>query len=222
MNLASVPILSELVDAIIFYAPKVVSAIIVLVLGWLIGRAISLLIGNIVEKMRLEAIFRKVTIGRAILRAGYTPSNFFSMLGKAAVYFLSAMYALNLLSVPFITAIVQLLLEYLSNLACGIIILAVGFIFADWISESVEIGSASALQSTILSGIVRFMLYFAIITIALAQMKIDITILYIFAQAFAWSIAIAIGIAFGWNLKDRIGEWLEKMMPSHDKAKDTV
>jgi small-conductance mechanosensitive channel len=219
---ASIPVLSYVVETMIFYAPKIVGAIIVLVVGWLLGRTISFLIGKIVEKMRLEAIFRRVFVGRAILRAGYTPSNFLSLLGKATIYFLSAMSALTLLSVPFITEIVQLLLEYLSNLVGGIIILLVGFIFADWISELVVRGSSLTLQSTILSGIVKFMLYFAVITIALTQMKIDVTIIYIFAQAFAWSIGIAIGIAFGWNIKDRVGAWLEKMMTDKDKVKDTV
>jgi hypothetical protein len=54
-------------------------------------------------------------------------------------------------------------------------------------------------------------------------MKIDITIVYIFAQAFAWAIAIgfgvAFGIAFGWQLKDRVKPWIDMILPKPGKVK---
>ena len=144
------------------------------------------------------------------------------MLGKVAVYLFTALSAVNLLSIPFLTASVQAFSEYFPNFITGILILVFGFIFVDWIGEAVEKSSTSPIQSSIIGGIVRLLLYFVIITITLAQMKIDVTIFYIFAQAFAWSIAIAIGIAFGWNLKDKVSTWLEKMMSQEDKDKNAT
>jgi len=222
MNWEAIPILSDIVRIVIEYSPRVVFAAIALALGWVIGRLVSFLISSIVGKMGLEVVFRKTSVGRAILRAGHTPSSFFAMLGKGAIYLSAILSALKLLSIPLLTDSVQTIIEYLPNLIGGALILVVGFTFVDWISETVEKGVSSPLQSSLLSGLVRILLCFVVITIALAQMKIDVTILYIFAQAFAWSLAIAIGIAIGWNLKDKVGLWLEKILPNKENDKNTT
>ena len=222
MDLESIPVLSDLIKMITIYSPHIAFALITLALGWVIGRFTSFILNRIVRKMGLETVFRKTSMGRAILRAGYTPSGFFATLGKGFVYMFSILSALSVLAIPPITTAVQAFIEYLPNLIMGVLILVFGLTFADWISESVEKGGSSAIQSSLLSGLVRILLYFVIITVALAQMKIDVTILYILAQAFAWSLAIAIGIAFGWNLKDRIGPLIEKTMPRKEKTKNTA
>ena len=83
--------------------------------------------------------------------------------------------------------------------------------------------SSSIVQLHILRGFITIMLYFVIITLALAQMKINVTILYIFAQAFAWSLAIALGIALGLYLKDRMGPESDRILTRESqKAENTT
>jgi len=110
---------------------------------------------------------------------------------------------------------------FLPNLVSGLLILLGGFILVDWIGEMIEEGSSSTLPPALLSWFVKAVLYFVVITIALAEMGVDVTILYIIAQALAWSLAIAIGIAFGWNLKDKIGLWLEEALSNRRKGRKT-
>lgn len=209
----AIPLLSDIIKAIIIYSPRVVQAIIVLFLGWVIGRLVSYLIYRIMGKMRVEGVFRRISVGRAILRAGYTPSIFFAALGKGYVYLLALLSALNLLSIPLLTALVQTFTEYIPYLVEGVLILVVGFICVDWIGEAINKGVISpTFQSRVLAVLVKTLLYFMTLTIALVEMQIDVTILYIFAHALAWSLAIAIGIVLGWNLKDKIGTWFEKIM----------
>ena len=222
MNWEDIPIISELIKVVIEYFPHVFYAIIALVIGWIIGRSVGVVISSFTERLRLESVFRKTSVGRVILRSGYTPSRFLAMLGKSTIYLFTLLSAANLLSIPFLTASVQAFLDYFPNLFTGILILIIGLIFVDWTGEAVEKSLTSPIQSSIIGGIVRLLLYFMIITITLAQIKIDVTILYIFAQAFAWSTAIAIGIAFGWNLKDKVNIWIEQMMFQEDNAEDVA
>jgi hypothetical protein len=221
VSLQNIPILSELVRILSVYLPLVVYAIIILVLGWIMSHLVGFLIRSVVGKMGLEASFRKTSVGRSILRTGYTPSSFFVLLGKGVIYLIAVISALQILSIPLITNMVQVLIDYLPNLLGGIIILIVGFISADWIGESIDKGGSSlTVTSSLFGGVIRIFLYFIIITISLVEMKIDITILYIFAQALSWSIAIAIGLAFGWNLKDRVGSWLEGVINHKEKTEN--
>ncbi|MDQ1279037.1 MAG: hypothetical protein QG670_297 [Thermoproteota archaeon] len=215
-----IPILSDLIGIIVNYLPKIVLAVIVIALGWIIGRLLSSVVGSIAGKMRMESSFRKVSIGRAILRGGHTPSTFFASLTKGIIYLLSILFALELLTIPVLTDFVQVLINFIPNLVGGVLILIVGFIFVDWIGEAIEKGSLSTAQPSILGNIVRVILYFMVVTIALAQLKVDVTILYIFSQAFAWSLAIATGIALGWNLKDKIRPLIDSFFHD-DNDKDT-
>jgi len=217
MALDSLPALSDLLITIIEYLPHVVFSIIVLLIGWVFGRLVNFLIYRITGKMGLETVFRKTSIGRSILRAGYTPSSFLAVLGGGIIYLFATISALRLLAIPILTDTLQGFLEYLPSFIGGVLILIVGFILADGIAETVEKGSSSNTQASFLSGLVRLLLYFITITISLTQIKVDVTIIYIFAQALAWSLAIVIGIAFGWNLKDKIGPWLEKMTDGNNK-----
>jgi hypothetical protein len=218
----NIPLLSDLVTAVITYGPRFVFAIITLVLGWMIGRLVGFILNIVLGKMGWESPFRRTSVGRAILRSGFTPSSFFAAIGKGFIYMFTIIFALTLLSIPLITTTVQGFLAYLPNLIEGVLILIVGFVFADWIGESVEKGSLSNVPPALFGGLFRILLCFVTITIALAQMKIDITILYIFAEAFAWSLAIAVGIAFGWYLKDRVRPWLDKIVAGESSKTDNM
>ena len=206
---------------IIAYLPRVVFALVALALGWLFGRLAGFIINRVVGRMGLEPAFRKTSVGRALLRGGYTPSSFFAALGKGVVYLFAALSALDFLSIPFLTGLAQALVTFLPNLVSGLLILLGGFILVDWIGETIEKGSSSTLPPALLSWFVKAVLYFVVITIALAEMGVDVTILYIIAQALAWSLAIAIGIAFGWGLKDKIGLWLEEALSNRRKGRKT-
>ncbi|MEM2093911.1 MAG: hypothetical protein QXI32_01280 [Candidatus Bathyarchaeia archaeon] len=222
MDWEAIPVLSDFVRVIVEYSPRAVFAVIALGLGWLIGRVVSFLINRVVGKLGLETAFRKISIGRAILRAGYTPSSFFGALSKGVIYLFAIFSALKLLSIPILTESIQALINYLPNLIGGVLIMVAGFTCVDGIGESIEKGVSSTLQPSLLSGLVRMLLYFVTITIALSHMKIDVTILFIFTQAFAWSLAIAMGIALGWNLKDRASLWLGKILPDKENDKETT
>ena len=213
MDLNSIPVLSDLIRILIGYSSNIVYMLITFALGWIIGHIVGFIIRSIIEKMGLEVSFRRTSIGRTILRSGYTPGSFFAAIGKGIIYLSAFLSALIILGVPQLTTLIRAFIDYLPNLIVGVLILVFGFTFIDWIGGSIEKGGSPTVQSSLLSWTVKLLLYFTTITIALAQMKIDVTILYIFAQAFAWSLAIAIGIAIGWNLKDKVGLWFGKMMP---------
>ena len=214
------PLLSDFVDAFLAYSPRVIVALITLALGWVFGRVIGSVIGRIVGKIGWESAFRRTSVGRVVLRSGFTPASFFAALGKGTTYFLTIISALNLLAIPQVTTATQAFAEYLPNLVEGVVIFVVGLIFSDWVGELVEKGAPSSGQSLLLGGLSRVLLYFVATTLALAQMEIDVTILYIFAQAFAWSAAIAIGVGFGWHFKDKTGQWLGKTL-GNDSEKAT-
>jgi len=208
-----------------FYGLRVVEAIIIVLVGWLIGRALGEVVYRLVDRVDLGMTFRKTSIGRALLRSGYTAAKSFAVVVTWFVYLVSIYFAIEVLSIPIVTAFVASVALYLPNFAAGVLVLIFGFIFADWVGDLVKKSGSGAASEHLgpFGDVVRVFLYFISTTIALAQMKIDITIVYIFAQAFAWAIAIgfgvAFGIAFGWQLKDRVKPWIDMILPKPSRVK---
>jgi len=213
----------NILDALIFYGPKIIGAAIILVVGWAVGRALGRIIYTIVNRMGLSALFQKTSIGRAILMSGYTAAQFFSSLVRWLIYLVAVFAAIDILAVPTLTKFTETVILYVPSFIAGVFVLVVGFIFADWISGVVkQLGAGTTVgYFKPLGEALKIVLYFIFATMALAQMKVDVTILYIFAQALAWAVAIGLcvglGIAFGWGLRDRVGPLVDQMFGTAEK-----
>jgi small-conductance mechanosensitive channel len=135
------------------------------------------------------------------------------------------MAAVNVLGIPMLTAFVQSVVLYIPNLIAALIVLVVGFIFADIVGDLIRrTGTASEVPYMgIFSTAIEVFLYFIVIIIALDQLRINTSIIYVFATALAWGIAIGagvgLGVAFGFGLKDRMPRLLESLTGEEAKQK---
>ena len=200
------------------YLPNIVGALIILAVGWFVGRAVGSVMGRIIARTGADMAFRRASVGRAILRAGYTASDFSKTVTKWIIYITAILLALDNLSVPTISNAIQSFLTFLPNVVAAFLIFIAGSILSDWAGESIKKSfttETNQVQYLNLFGeVIKVVLYFVTVTIALSQLGIDITIIYIIATAFSWAVAIAVGVAagivVGWMLKDRVKEWSQQ------------
>lgn len=185
---------------------------IVLLAGWGVGRLVGYLLYRLSLAVGVDGAFRRTSLGKAILRSGYTGSQFIDLLGRWVIYIAAALLAFESLGVPDISQAVASLLDYFPQLVLALVILVAGIILSDWFGEFVK-RSLSPEQRELLyidlvASLVKMVFYFITVILALREAGIDTTILYIFAEAFAWSIAIAVGVAVGivvgWTFRDRL------------------
>jgi len=200
------------------YLPNIIGSLIILVVGWVIGRLLGSAVGRVVARTGADTAFRRASVGRAILRAGFTASDFSRTTTKWVIYILAILLALENLRISFITASIESFLAYLPNIITAFIIFIIGSILSDWVGESIKksftVETSQEQYLNIFGETVKVILYFITITIALSHLGIDITIIYIIATAFSWAVAISVGVAagiiVGWLLKDRIKEVLRE------------
>lgn len=208
----------EIFATLTMFLPNIIGSLIILGIGWVIGRVVGAFIGKLVSRAGADTAFRRTSIGRAILRAGYTASDFSNTLSRWVIYLVAILLALQNLQIPVISRAIEIFLIFLPNIIVAFIIFIAGFILSDWIGESIKKGisveSSQEQYLNIFGDTLKIILYFITITIALSQLGIDITIIYIVAQAFAWAVAISVGVAsgivVGWLIKDRVREWLSE------------
>ncbi len=204
------------------YGPRMFWALTVLFAGWMLGRVLAWLVERMARRGGFSVVFKRTSIGRAILVSGYTPAQFFGSVTKFCIYIVAVYIAVEVLAIQTLCTLMREVVFQLPEFISGLLIFVVGSIFSDAvgnIARQAGGGSGKTEYHNPFGDIIRIFLYFVTLVMALTQMGVDVTILYIFAQAFAWSTALAVAIAFGWHLKDRIGPWIEQIFPQPKRTR---
>ncbi|MCW3975210.1 MAG: hypothetical protein NWE86_03080 [Candidatus Bathyarchaeota archaeon] len=212
--------------------PKIAGAIIVLIIGWIAGRIIGKGASSVLDKIGIDDALLKTAFGKAIEKSGMTVVKFFDMIIRWFIYLIALFAATDILEISVLSEFMRSIVSYLPSFIAGVFVLIFGFIASDFVGDTIEsIGKEAKIEfSGMLSNLLKLLLYFIVLTVGLGMMKIDIKILYIFAEALAWGGAIGIGaglgIAFGWGLKDFVAKnankWftdIEKSAKSFEKTK---
>ncbi|RLF97575.1 MAG: hypothetical protein DRN49_07340 [Thaumarchaeota archaeon] len=215
-----IQIITNLIDQFIAMMPRIIGAIIILIIGWAVGRGLGAVISRILDKAGVDDALRKTSVGKAIERAGISIPRFFDILIRAFIYLVAVFAAVNVLQIDVLTYYMKMIVEYLPSLIAGIVILIFGLMVADFIGDAITaIGREAKIEYASLASLaVRGVLYLVVIIIGLSTMKIDVSILNMVVTALSWGVAGAIaiggGLAIGLGLKDYVTkkaeEWLKK------------
>ena len=213
-------VLTQLWNEVVDYVPNVGAAIVILLIGWVAGRIFGRIISKFLDRVGVDDALRKTAVGRAVERSGISLVRLFDLIARWFIYLIAIYGAVLVLNISQLAVLFEVLVTYLPNLAAGIAILVGGIILADFFADYIRSLSAEAKieYGDVIALVVSMFLYFVVITMALAQMKIEVQLLYIFATALAWGLAIgisvAIGIAVGWGMKDVVAEWAKGLKKS--------
>lgn len=210
--------------------PRVAGAIIALIIGWIAGRALGKAVSKVLDKTGVDDALRPTIFGRVLERSGITCVGFFDLIVRWFIYLIAIFAAVDILQITVLTQYMSMVVEYLPNLIVGVILLIAGFIVTDYIADFMKrIGmEAGVAYSKLFADGLRLFLYSVVIIIALSQMKVDVSILYIFANALSWGVSIGVcvglGIAFGWGFKDVIAEsakeWIKSLTATAEKVEE--
>ncbi|HVN66400.1 MAG TPA: hypothetical protein VMT31_07300 [Methanomicrobiales archaeon] len=211
-----VGILTEQTRATFGILPYLVAAIIVLLIGWVIGRVLGKVVRVLFEKSGIDAYVLSSPIGGSFKKVGITLGYVADIIVRIFVYLLAIMVAADILGINALTEFIGKAVSYVPNLVLFGIILLVGFILIDYLSMVLEkLYGQLALFSLVNIGL-RLFLYFVVIVLALSQLGMDLTIVYTFVTPVAWGIGIGIGagiaILLGFGLKDRAPQMLDQII----------
>jgi len=205
-----------------------VGAVILLSVGWVLGRLLGKGVVKLLQKTGIADVLRKTVVGKALDRSGISSARFLELLTRWFVYLIAILAAVDVLKLTSLSAFMSNIVAYLPNFIAGVLILFVGLAVVDFVGDAVRaIGREAKIEfAYVISVFVKLFLYLAVIVIALTTMRIDVTILNEMAKAVAWGtaigIAVGLGIAFGWGLKDRIARDIDKLLTSAETTARTA
>jgi len=200
-------------NSMVSVLPNIIGAIIVLLIGYIIGRLLGGLVQKILEKTTLDNKLIKNTIVEKVLKAANMSLE--RLMGKIVsifIYLIFILAAVDILGIEMLSNFVNQIVMYLPNLIAGIIILVVGLIAIEWLTKFIRstTNEYNVMSANLITLVLRVILMFFVLMMALDQWMINTSIIYTFMQPLAWGIAAAIAVAFGWGFKDVVADWSKR------------
>lgn len=183
------------------FAPRLVLALVVLVVGWLIALIIGNIVATIVQSIGFDSLSRRIGLTRLLDSAGVEKS-ISAIIGQVVTWVLVVvvfMAAAEVLGIESVQAFLNAVLGYVPNVIGAAATLLIGLILANFLSDVVRHASqasglnhTSALTSITRNGVVVFTLI-----AVLSQLGIAGDVMRALLYGFIAMITIAGGIAFG-------------------------
>ena len=107
---------------------------------------------------------------------------------------------------------------YIPNIIALIPILVIGIILVDWLLDFLEsMGKTRRIEGFgVVTILLRAFFYFVVVILALQQLLLDLSIIYVFVVPLAWGLALGLGAAIaiivGFGLRDRAPEIMDRLM----------
>lgn len=191
----------ELWEAIAYSLPRIVLAIVVFLIGWIIAHLIYKAVVKIVRGLKIDQALEPTGLATAFRRIGH-PLDVGKVIGFLVKWFIIIAFvvlALDLLGLESIKQLLMGIVSYIPQVILAAFVLFVGFIVADFVKKLVS-GSSKLLNfrsSALLGSIARIAILVFTILIVLNMLGIGDEIVNILFIGIVGMLSLAGGLAFG-------------------------
>jgi small-conductance mechanosensitive channel len=184
------------------FVPNLIVAIIIFIVGWLIGIGLGRVVKQIIDALRIDQALKPTGIERVLSRAGYELSSG-KFLGFLVKWFFIIVFLVASLDVLHLTTvnlfISDVVLGYLPQVIIAVLILFVAALVAE-AAERVIAGSARAASISVagfLGKVARYAIWIFAILAALDQLNVAPQFMQTLFMGIVIAVSLAVGLAFG-------------------------
>jgi len=181
-------------------ALKAIAAVIVLLIGWIIGKILGKVTKGILRKMNADRYFR---FGR-----GFEVSSIFPLIVSWIIYLWFIRSAVGILGVPELTLFLAEILDFLPKLLKGMIVILVGYLLAKYVQG--QIIATKAEYSEFIGRVIFFFTIIIAIDLALPLVGIQSQVIDGIILILFGSVGIGLAIALGLGLKETVAKIAKK------------
>jgi hypothetical protein len=216
-------IFSHGLDNTMAVLPAIIGALIVLLIGWIAGRLLGKAVRILVDKATAIPVIGDSDLGKSVTNSGITAGYLGDIAVRCLVYLIAIFAAVDILNLEYLSRFMAKVVEYIPHIIAFVIILVVGIILADYFIDMFQIYSRNSkieLLSPVLV-LLRLFLYFIVVTLALSQLMLDLTIIYTIITPIAWGLGLGLGASIAiivwFGMKHRSEEIMDKVMEAITK-----
>jgi small-conductance mechanosensitive channel len=205
LEIVNIGVLSEIITPIMILLPLILVALFIVLVGILVSEFVIKTVMKLAKEFNFEDLIKPVeeTIGRegVIMRVFTFVLRIFVMLIfiQIAIGVLNATGAFNVLAELINTAIL-----WIPNVIAALLIVLIGFWFGGWVSERMlESGKEIEIPyPEVMATAVKYLIIYVAVVIAIAQIGIQVEMLYIVTAIVLGGVFIGIGAGFAIGTKD--------------------
>ncbi len=208
--------LENLYDKFMSWAPTLLAALVVLLLGWILAIFLSKLVAKILEAVKIDSLANQLGMETVAQRAGrkLSLSGFGAWLVKWFFFLSSFVAAAEILGLSQVsTFLYEDVLGYAGDVIVATAIFLLGLLAAKFFAGVVEsVVKASQLHSaSALVAVTRWSIIVFTVIAVLSQLGIATEFLHDLFRAVIAMLAIAGGLAFGLGGQSTAKRWLENL-----------
>ncbi len=187
---------------VVAFIPNLVVAVVIFIIGWLIGVGLGRVVAQIVDALRVDAALRAAGVDRVVTRAGFTLSSgkFLGFLVKWFFIIVFLVAALGVLHLDAVNAFLStVVLGYLPQVIVAVLILLVAALVAA-AAERVVAGAARAAElraAGFIGNIAKWAIWIFAILAALNQLQVATELVQTLFMGIVVAVALALGLSFG-------------------------
>ncbi len=197
------------------FLPNLIGAIIILVVGWIVGLLVALVLDRFFRIIGLQTLFEKAKVEDILKKANIEKdgSALLASVAKWIIYLVAFIAAANVLQLTNVASFLDSILAYVPNVVAAGAILLIGLVIANFLGNVIRasmtaggFGSPEAVSSVVRYAIIIFTFLAVLYQLGLASALIQT--MFVGLVAF---LAIAGGLAFGLGGKDAAKEFVDKV-----------
>jgi hypothetical protein len=200
----------SLVNQLATFVPTLVAALLLLLVGWLIAKAVEGVVVRILKTVTLDKLADQIQLS-AVLSKGGIRHKFSELIGVIVYWLIMlavVMIVFNALQLTVAAELFQRVVTFLPNVIAAVFILILGIFAASFLATTVRTAASNAgiLQSQLLGQLTQTVVVISAAVGALQQLQIPF-----FGEVFLiilGGISLGSAIAFGLGCKDLAGRWL--------------
>lgn len=195
--------------------PRILLAIIIFIIGWIVATTLGKLVMMGVDALKLDRLFKNTGADEALSRAGWK-LHIGAVIGWLVKWFIVLAFlkaSLDLVGLVGVSGFLSAIWYYIPQVFIAVLVLIAGTILADFVRKLVS-GSAS-IANVRSAKMIGSIAYYAIWILAVVTALDKLGIFGYFGQilftGLVVMIALALGLAFGLGGKDVAGRWLTRL-----------
>jgi hypothetical protein len=195
------------------FLPHVLLAIVILVIGWLVAKAVRFAIVKMLRAINFNIVTEKAGIDHFLTQGGgkVDTVHFLGLLFYWLALLAALMIAFNSLGLTYVTDLIGRIVLFVPKVMVAVLILAFGAYFARFVSSAVTAycSSVGISDGELLGRLALYAIFAFVLLIALDQLGLGDIIRQTFLILIS-AIGLALALAFGIGGAKRAGEFLER------------
>ncbi len=207
--------LQTLFWGLVQFVPNLVVAVVIFVIGWLIGAGLGRLVAQVIAAIKVDHALRSAGVEKVVERAGFT-LNSGRFLGELVKWFFIIVFlvaSLDVLGLTDVTAFLRgVVLTYLPQVIVAVLILLVAAVLAE-AADRVVSGSARAAglkAAGLLGTLSRWSIWIFAVLAALDRLGVSPLVQTLFTGVVV-ALALAFGLAFGLGGQAAAARYIERV-----------